>query len=179
MPALLKSSAIAQVRPSWALGTNWVFCCGRLSSIRDQDFSWYDAYKCPPWAWRQIFHPQATLGQMHLRFPHPSCLPGHGSPCSSEDQPHRLSRVCAREGSFCKNWHRQMQSQSVIFIVASVQAPDHISWRAESRLRKDLLLFHIALQPSKGVSVPCVTPQDLCVQYMAWTNHTHGISPTA
>src|SRR5574341_369520 len=52
------------------------------------------------------------------------------------------------------------------------------SWRGESGVPTDLLLLHIALQPYKGVSLPCVRPQDLCVQYMARTTHTQGISPT-
>ena len=82
--------------------------------------------KCPPWAWPQLFHPQATLSQMHLLFSHPSCLPGHGSIFSSADRPHGVSRACAREGSCWENRHQQMQSQSVIIIVAWVQAADHI-----------------------------------------------------
>ena len=39
IPALLKRGAIGQLRPSWALGTYWVICCGSLDSLRDQDFS--------------------------------------------------------------------------------------------------------------------------------------------
>ena len=71
-----------------------------------------------------------------------------------------------------------MRSQSVLFIVAWEQAPEHMLLEVESRLPTDLLLVHMALQPSKGVSLPCVRPQDLCVQYMARTTHTQGISPT-
>ena len=51
------------------------------------------------------------------------------------------------------------------------------SWTGESGLPTDLLLVHIALQPSKGVCLPCVRHQDFCVQYMARTTHTHSISP--
>ena len=60
-----------------------------------------------------------------------------------------------------------MRSQSVHFIVAWEQAPEHMLLEGESGLPTDLLLVHIALQPSKGVSLPCVRPQDLCVQNMA------------
>lgn len=71
-----------------------------------------------------------------------------------------------------------MRSQSVLFIVAWEQAPEHMLLEGEARLPTDLLLVHMALQPAKGVSLPCVRPQDLCVQYMARTTHTEGISPT-
>ena len=55
--------SIGQVRPSWALGTYWVICCGSLASIRDQDISQWAACvsalhehgsscptQMPPWA---------------------------------------------------------------------------------------------------------------------------------
>ena len=71
-----------------------------------------------------------------------------------------------------------MRSQSVHFIVAWEQAPEHMLLEGESGLPTDLLLVHIALQPSKGVSLSCVRTQDLCVQYMARTTHTQGISQT-
>ena len=71
-----------------------------------------------------------------------------------------------------------MRSQSVLFIVAWEQAPEHMLLEGESRLPTDLLLVHMALQPAKGVSIPCVRPQELCVQYMAQTTRTQGISPT-
>ena len=60
-----------------------------------------------------------------------------------------------------------MRSESVLVIVAWELAPEHMLLEGESGLPTDLLLVHIALQPSKGVSLPCVRPQDLCVQYMA------------
>ena len=60
-----------------------------------------------------------------------------------------------------------MRSESVLVIVAWELAPEHMLLEGESVLPTDLLLVHIALQPSKGVSLPCVRPQDLCVQYMA------------
>ena len=71
-----------------------------------------------------------------------------------------------------------MRSQSVLFIVAWEQAPEHMLLEGESGLPTDLLLVHIALQPPKGVSLPCVRPHELCVQYMAPNTHTQGISPT-
>ena len=96
---------------------------------------------------------------MHLCFPHPSFMPGHGSPCSSADRPHGLSRACVSVGSCWENRHPQMRSQSVLFIVAWEQAPEHMLLEGESGLPTDLLLVHIALQPSKGVSLPCVRPR--------------------
>ena len=71
-----------------------------------------------------------------------------------------------------------MWSQSVLFIVAWEQAPEHMLLEGEVQASTDLLLVHMALQPAKGVSLPCVRPQDLCVQYMSRTTHTQGISPT-
>ena len=71
-----------------------------------------------------------------------------------------------------------MQSQSVLLIVAWEQAPEHMLLEGKSGLPTDFLLAHIALQQSKGVSLPCVRPQDLCVQYMVRNTHTDGISPT-
>ena len=71
-----------------------------------------------------------------------------------------------------------MRSLSVLFIVAWEQAPEHMLLEGESGLPTDLLLVHIALQPSKGVCLPFVRPQDLCVQYMVRNTHTEGISPT-
>ena len=47
-----------------------------------------------------------------------------------------------------------MRSQSLLFIVAWEQAPEHMLWRGESGVPTDLLLLHIALQPYKGVSLP-------------------------
>ena len=70
-----------------------------------------------------------------------------------------------------------MRSQSVLFIVAWEQAPEHMLLEGESGLPTDLLLVHIALQAFKGVSLPCVRPHDLCVQYMARNTHTQDISP--
>ena len=71
-----------------------------------------------------------------------------------------------------------MRSQSVLFTVTWVKPLSTGSWRGESGFPTELLLVHKALQPSKGVSLPCVRPQELCVQYMARTTHTQGISPT-
>ena len=135
-------------------------------------------YRCPPWASPRLFHPLAALAHMHLSFPHPSCLPGHGSPCSSADWPHGVSRACISVGSCWVNRHPQMWSQSVLFIVAWEQALSTCTWTGESGLPTDLQLVHIALQPSKGVCLPCVRPQDLCVQYMARSTYTQAISPT-
>ena len=115
---------------------------------------------------------------MHFYFTHSSCLPDDDSPCSSADRPQRVSRACVSVGSCRENRHPQMRSQSAFFTVAWEQAPEHMLWRGESGVPTDLLLLHIALQPYKGVSLPCVRPQDLCVQYMARTTHTQGISPT-
>ena len=67
--------------------------------------------------------------------------------------------------------------QFFVFIVDWEQAPEHMLLEGESGLPTDLLLVHIALQPFKGVSLPCVRPHDLCVQYMARNTHTQGISP--
>ena len=115
---------------------------------------------------------------MHLCCPHPNCLPGHGSPCSSANRPHGVSRACVSMGSSFENRHPQMRSQSVRFIVVGSKLLSTSSWRGESGLPTDLLLVHIALQPSKGVSLPCVRPQDFCVQYLARTTHTQSLPPT-
>ena len=85
--------------------------------------------------------------------------------------------ACVRVGSCQENMHPQMRSQSVFFIVPWEQAPEHMLLEGGVQASTDLLLVHMALQPSKGVSLPCVRPQDLCVQYMARTTHTQGISP--
>ena len=71
-----------------------------------------------------------------------------------------------------------MCSQSVLFNVAWEQAPEHMLLDGGVLLPTELLLVHIALQPSKGVCLPCVRPQDLCVQYMAPSTYTQAISPT-
>ena len=96
---------------------------------------------------------------MHLCFPHPSCLPGHGSPCSNADRPHRVSRVCVRVGSCWENRHPQMRSQSVLFIVAWEQAPEHMLLEGGVQASTDLLLVHIALQSSMGICLPLSDPR--------------------
>ena len=82
--------------------------------------------KCPPWARPRLFQPHAALGQLHLCFPESSCLPGHGRPCSSANRPHGVSRACVSVSPCWENRHPQMRSQSVLFIVAWEQAPEHM-----------------------------------------------------
>ena len=52
-----------------------------------------------------------------------------------------------------------MGSQSVLFNVAWEQAPEHMLLEGGVRVPTDILLVHIALQPSKGVSLSCVRPR--------------------
>ena len=133
---------------------------------------------CPSWSWPQLFHLHAALGQMHLCFPHPSCLPGHGRPCYSADRPHGLSRLFVSVGSCCETGIQKCDLNLSSSLWLGIKPLSTCSLRGESRLPTDLLLVHRALQPSKGVSLPSVRTQDLCVQYMARTTPTQGISPT-
>ena len=115
---------------------------------------------------------------MHPCFPHPSCLPGHGSPCSRADRPHGVSRACVSWAVVGKTGIYKCSLHLSSSLWLGSKPLSTCSWRGESGVPTDLLLLHIALQPYKGVSLPCVRPQDLCVQYMARTTHTQGISPT-
>jgi len=115
--------------------------------------------KCPPWAWPRLYHPHAALGQMHLCCPHPNCLPGHGSPCSSADRPHGVSMACVSVGSTLENRHPQMRSQSVLFIVVGSKLLSTSSWRGDSGLPTDFLLVHVALQPLRVFLFPVSSPR--------------------
>jgi len=96
---------------------------------------------------------------MHLCFPHPSCLPCHGSPCSSADQPHGVSRACVRVGSFGKTGIHKCGLHLSSSLWLGSKALSTCSWRGKSGLPTGLLLVCIALQPSKGVSLSCVRPR--------------------
>ena len=133
--------------------------------------------KCSPWAWSWLFHPHAALGQMHLCFPLLSFLPGHGSPCSSADRTHRKQGVCKSGQLLGKQVSTNAVTVSPLHCGLGVSPWAHASGGAVRASHRPLV-SHIALKPSKGVCLPFVRPQDLCVQYMAPYTHTEGISPT-
>ena len=96
---------------------------------------------------------------MHLCFPHPSCLPGHGRPCYSADRPHGLSRLFVSVGSCWETGIQKCDLNLSSSLWLGIKPLSTCSLRGESRLPTDLLLVHRALQPSKGVSLSCVRPR--------------------
>ena len=85
--------------------------------------------------------------------------------------------ACVSVGSCWENRHPQMRSQSLLFIVAWEQTPEHMLLEGGFWASHRLPVSPRSPATIKGVSLPCVKPQDLCVQYMARNTHTQGISP--